>query len=89
MFAKILKKPIVYTLHTVYDEYLYYLVPEILTEAGKRIFYQYIRKIAKHADVIIGPSKKSEDFLRRAGVYKKLQIVTKLRLTFPNCKKKF
>ena len=73
--AKILKKPIVYTLHTVYDEYLYYLVPEILTEAGKRIFYQYIRKIAKHADVIIGPSKKSEDFLRRAGVYKKLQIV--------------
>lgn len=73
--AKLLKKPIVYTLHTVYDEYLYYLIPKVLTQAGRQIFYKYIKKIAENADLIIGPSKKSEEFLRRAGVRKKLEII--------------
>ncbi|MBP0979827.1 MAG: glycosyltransferase [Oscillospiraceae bacterium] len=73
--AKLLKKPIVYTLHTVYDEYLYYLIPKVLTQAGRQIFYKYIKKIADNADLIIGPSKKSEEFLKRAGVRKKLEII--------------
>lgn len=73
--AKLLKKPVVYTLHTVYDEYLYYLIPKVLTIAGRQIFYKYIKKIADNADLIIGPSKKSEEFLRRAGVRKKLEII--------------
>lgn len=73
--AKLLKKPVVYTLHTIYDEYLYYLVPKALTKVGKEVFYRYIRYIANNADVIIGPSKKSEAFLKRAGVNKKLEII--------------
>ena len=73
--AKLMKKPIIYTLHTVYDEYLYYLVPKIFTKAGKEVFYKYIKKIANSADIIIGPSKKSEEFLNRAGVNKKLEII--------------
>lgn len=73
--AKVMKKPVVYTMHTIYDEYLYYLVPKMLTRAGQKVFYGYIRKIAKRADLIMGPSKKSEEFLRRAGVKKKVDVV--------------
>lgn len=74
--AKLLKKPIVYTLHTIYDEYLYYLLPNSLTRAGKKVFYKYIRYIANNANIIIGPSKKSYEFLRRAGVNKNLEIIS-------------
>lgn len=73
--AKLLKKPVIYTLHTIYDEYLYYLIPKMLNSAGQRVFYRYIKKVANKADLIIGPSKKSEEFLRRAGVNKEIEII--------------
>ena len=58
MIAKLLKKPLVYTLHTMYDEYLYYVAPRALLPVVKKISHRYSRAIANSAHAITGPSKK-------------------------------
>ena len=73
--AKKLKKPVIYTVHTIYDECLCYVVPKFLTSTGKKIFYRYMRNTADKADVLLGPSRKSQEFLNRAGVHKNLRVV--------------
>ncbi len=73
--AKKLKKPAVYTVHTIYDEYLHYVVPPYLNSVGKEIFYRYLRRIANQADLLLGPSKKSQEFLNRVGVNKDLNVI--------------
>lgn len=76
--AKKLKKPVVYTLHTMYDDYIYYLFPEKMNKmAGmaKPAAHAYIRKVASKATQIIGPSVKVVDYLKRCGVEKYINIV--------------
>ena len=70
-----LKVPLVYTLHTMYDDYVYYVAPRPLTDAAKRISRNYIRFIARRADIITGPSKKCADYLEMAGVHRKVYVI--------------
>lgn len=67
--------PLVYTLHTLYDYYVYYIAPKPLTEVVKKISHRYIRFIARRADVITGPSQKCADYLKNAGVNKKVNVI--------------
>lgn len=74
--AKRLKKPIVYTLHTMYDDYVFYLLPsKKVGEMAKPAAHAYIRKVANEATEIIGPSHKVAEYLERCGVKKKVNIV--------------
>lgn len=73
--AKILKKPLVYTLHTMYDEYLYYVVPKRLIGAAKKVSHDYTRFLAKRATALTGPSKKCEEYFRNAGVNKDVNVI--------------
>ena len=73
--AQMLKKPIIYTMHTMYDDYLYYFIPKGLEKVGASVFHKYIRTIANKADMIIGVSIKSGQFLKSIGVKKKLEII--------------
>lgn len=73
--AKQLKKPVVYTLHTMYDDYLFYVVPEGLQAVSKPVFRSYIRRIARQADEIIGPSVKVAEYLQLCGVRRHVNIV--------------
>ena len=70
-----LNVPLVYTLHTMYDDYIYYVAPRPLTDVAKRISHNYIRFIARRADIITGPSKKCVDYLKAAGVHRKVHVI--------------
>lgn len=74
--AKRLKKPVVYTLHTMYDDYVFYLFSnKNIGNMAKPAAHAYIRKVASNATEIIGPSHKVADYLRRCGVNKYVHIV--------------
>ena len=75
MIAKLLKKPLVYTLHTMYDEYLYYVAPRALLPVVKKISHRYSRAIANSAHAITGPSKKCQEYLQNVGVTKMVNVV--------------
>lgn len=76
--AKILKKPLVYTLHTMYDDYIYYIAPKPLNPIVKKTAHKYAKFISKSADAITGPSKKVSEFIKKCGIRKKVTVV-------PNC----
>jgi 1,2-diacylglycerol 3-alpha-glucosyltransferase len=76
--AKRLKKPIVYTLHTMYDDYLFYVLPSSLPSfdrMAKSVARTYIGKVARQATQIIGPSVKVVEYLRWCGIKKPINIV--------------
>ena len=73
--ARKLKKPIVYTLHTMYDDYLFYVAPEKFQNMVKPAAHLYFRKIANKATEVIGPSVKVVEFLRRCGVQRHINII--------------
>ena len=76
--ARILKVPLIYTLHTMYDEYIYYVAPRPFVRVTKHVSRRYIKFFAEHADCITGPSKKCDEYLKSAGVTDKKVVV------FPN-----
>ena len=73
--ARILRIPLVYTLHTMYDEYLYYIMPRNLVGAGKRVAHKYFKLLGEHADAITGPSKKCEEYFKLVGVNKEVHVI--------------
>ena len=73
--ARRLKKPIVYTLHTMYDDYMFYIAPERFHKMVRPGAHIYFRKVAKRATEIIGPSPKVVEYLRRCGVERHINIV--------------
>lgn len=73
--ARALDVPLIYTLHTMYDDYLYYIAPWPLTDMVKKISHNYVRFIARRADIITGPSKKCADYLQNAGVHRKVYVI--------------
>ncbi len=75
LVSKMLKRPVVYTLHTIYDDYVYYVMPKPLVKAGQQIFYKYIKSLYKQATVITGPSPKSLDYLNHAGLNRNIEII--------------
>lgn len=75
LIADLLKIPMVYTLHTMYDEYLYYIAPKKLVPALKRVSHRYVKYLAKHASALTGPSQKVQDFFDICGVQKSVNVV--------------
>lgn len=73
--ARMLKKPIVYTLHTMYDDYTFYLFPKRLDKYAKPAMHAYFKNVAKRATQIIGPSLKVVEFLNRCGVSRHITII--------------
>ena len=76
MMARQLKIPLVYTMHTMYDDYMYYVANnEHLRELLTTVTHRYARILARAASAITGPSKKVEDYFRRCGVYKPVTVI--------------
>ncbi len=61
--ARMMKLPIVYTLHTMYDDYLFYLFPKKTLRFTRPMAHAYFRGIARSTTEIIGPSEKVAHFL--------------------------
>ena len=72
--ARELRIPLIYTLHTMWDEYLHYIASPTLFPAVRRLVYAYIRYFAKQADAIIGPSEKVQKFLDTCGAGRKVNM---------------
>lgn len=62
--SKILRIPLVYTLHTMYDEYIYYVAPPPLVGVTKSISHKYFRIFAKSANEVTGPSLKCQEYIQ-------------------------
>ena len=73
--AKLLRVPLVYTLHTMYDEYIYYVAPAPLVGITTRLSHRYFRIFAKYADEVTGPSLKCEKYLKETGLDKPVNVV--------------
>lgn len=75
--ARRLKKPVVYTLHTSYDDYLFYVAPHKVFQdhLAKPVAHTYFRHLAKDATEVIGPSVKVVAFLRRCGVERHINVI--------------
>lgn len=75
IMARQLKIPLVYSLHTMYDDYLYYIVPKRLVPALKRFSHRYVKYLAKSAAALTGPSQKVQEFFDICGAKKSVSVV--------------
>lgn len=75
MIARVLRIALVYTLHTMYDEYIYYVAPQPLAPMATRLSHKYTKLFAKSAQALTGPSKKCEEYFRKEGVYKTVNVI--------------
>lgn len=73
--AKKLNKTLVYTLHTSYDDYIYYVMPKVLARVGNKIVDKYLGIYAKKSKAIVGPSEKCFEYIKKASHKKKVRIL--------------
>ena len=70
-FAKLVANkldiPIVYTYHTSYEDYTYYVTHGFLDRLAKRTVRAYSKFVANHSTELICPSNKTKDFMRNVG----------------------
>lgn len=65
--AKKFRLPIVYTYHTNYEDYTYYVVREAFDNLAKKLVRTYTMAIANRMTEFITPSDKTKDYMRQSG----------------------
>ena len=73
--SKRLNLPLVYTLHTMYDQYVFYIAPRFLHGAATKFSHRYERFIANHATALTGPSQKCDEYFKKIGIKKETSII--------------
>ena len=73
--AKILRVPLVYTLHTMYDAYIYYVAPKHLVGLTTKLSHRYFRLFAKCANAVTGPSAKCQEYVWETGLDKQVSVI--------------
>lgn len=74
--ARKLRVPLVYTLHTLYDEYFFYVCKNRLGQKMiSHISHFYFRKLCGRTAQIIGPSEKTAEYIDSLGVDKTVNVV--------------
>ncbi len=69
-------KPLVYTLHTMYDDYVYYVAPKPFVPAARSLSHTFFSRYIKHCDAITGPSLKCQEYVDARGFAdKKVHII--------------
>ena len=66
-YAKKYNVPIVYTYHTAYEDYTYYVVRGIMDRFAKRVLRVYTKSIANRMTEFITPSEKTKEYMRLVG----------------------
>lgn len=75
MIAKKLKIPCVYTLHTMYDDYVYYVANKHFCKFVTAASHKYAKFLGNKASAITGPSKKVEEYFKNCGVKKPVSVI--------------
>lgn len=73
--AKLLKIPLVYTLHTMYDDYLYYIAGNSFLPAARREAHRYLRFLSRRAQGLIGASPKIAEYFASCGVTRPVTLI--------------
>ena len=73
--AKKLKSTLVYTLHTAYGDYIYYVMPKVLIRLGNKIMDKYLGLYANKSQAIVGPSEKCFEYIKKSSHKKKVRIL--------------
>lgn len=73
--AKQLGVPLIYTLHTMYDQYICYIAPRMFHRAATKFSHKYERFIARNATALTGPSKKCDEYFKRIGIQKEMNLI--------------
>ncbi len=70
-FARIASRqlhvPQVYTYHTAYEDYTYYVVHGLMDRIGKKAMRGYAKTVAKNCTEFITPSMKTKEYMRSVG----------------------
>lgn len=75
LVAKTIGVPVVYTYHTMYEDYSYMVTRGHFDRLARNLLQQYARLIITHTDEIIAPSLKTKDYLRQIGIDSYVNIV--------------
>lgn len=67
--------PLVYTLHTMYDDYVYYVAPRPFIPAARSLSHKFFARYIKAADAITGPSQKCQDYVDALGLQRHVHII--------------
>ena len=73
--SKRLNLPCVYTYHTMYEDYSYYITKGYFDRFSKWTLREFCRSCMDQATEIISPSKKTEVYIRSIGINKRVNIV--------------
>ena len=65
--ANMLKVPIVYTYHTSYEDYTYYVTHGLMERIAKRFVRAYSKDLADRMTEFITPSEKTKEYMRAVG----------------------
>lgn len=67
--------PLVYTLHTMYDDYVYYIAPKPFIPAARSLSHQFFGRYIKNCDAITGPSLKCQEYVDALGLSRHVHII--------------
>ena len=67
MAARTLNVPNVYTYHTAYEDYTYYVTRGLMDRMAKHLMRGYAKTIAKNCTEFITPSVKTKEYMRSVG----------------------
>lgn len=73
--ARKLNIPVVYTLHSEYNKYLFYITFPGAKKLAEKLSYQYMKYFANHVDVMISPSAKAQEYINDVGIEKEVLLV--------------
>lgn len=73
--AKKLNIPMVYTLHTMYDDYLYYISKPLFVPVLKKLSHRYVKFLADRSAALTGPSQKVQEYFNLCGSNKSVHII--------------
>lgn len=75
IYKKMCNAALVYTYHTMYEDYTYYITKGKMDRLSKWIIRQVSLAVSEKAHALISPSKKSLNYLRKIGVNEYINIV--------------
>lgn len=69
------KVPLVYTLHTMYDDYVYYVAPKPFVPAARSLSHKFFGRYIKNCDAITGPSLKCQEYVDKVGKHRSVRVI--------------
>lgn len=74
-YSKKFNIPMIYTLHSEYDRFLFYVGLKYFENFSKKLSDEYFKKFSKTADIVTSPSKKAQNYIDRQKIGKQVVVV--------------